>query len=80
MRTSDRQAWSSDRHTQMTGDSMWDAFAEAIVRIDLKTGPAVLAPEAFGIPGVCQTTLSELNSFPEKKLILYRNLFILNNG
>ncbi len=31
----------------MTEDEMWDAFAEAIVRIDLTTGPAVLAPEAF---------------------------------
>jgi hypothetical protein len=30
----------------MTEDAMWDAFAEAIVRIDLMTGPAVLAPEA----------------------------------
>jgi hypothetical protein len=35
----------------MTEDAMWDAFAEAIVRIDLMTGPAVLAPEAFGEVG-----------------------------
>ena len=49
--TSDRQARSRDRHRQMTGDSMWDAFAEAIVRLDLVTGPVVLMPKALGVVG-----------------------------